>query len=271
MNKKLKKNLIIISALIINLFRPGLGNVLLGQFKIGFLFLFYTFLSFILGLKIIQIPNINSNFGVVLLLSCIIVGIFSSIYLLLNWNKIEEKSNIGVIINFLVLLFLLATPSMEERILDYYRVSINRLKGISMNPTLVSGEVVLVNKQDVYTRGDIVMVNVTMPNDSIKKMGKRVIAFEGELIRIKDGKIYIDGKEILESRIKKITYRNLGESKYGVWENYRIPKGYVYILGDNSSSSYDSRYFGAIPMENLQGIYLKTIWPIKRVRDLNDE
>lgn len=269
MNKKLMKVLVISKATIINLFAPGLGNIMIGQVRMGLLWSFTALISIILGIGIICNPTLDASIGIGFIFLALIITFVSTLNLIIYSRKkdLDLKKALLLGIVFISLLILTSNPSEEmiKKIPEYYQTNLAFLSGSSMEPTLSSVGILLFKKKELYKRGDIIGVTDEELNErnkvNKKKIvyGKRLIAFEGELIRIKDGKIYIDGKEILEPRIKKIIYKNLGESKYGVWENYRIPKGHVYVLGDNSSNSYDSRYFGALPIENIQGALLKTI------------
>lgn len=281
MNKKLIKVLVVSKATIINLFTPGLGNIIIGQVRIGILWLAMALISIALGIITIYNPIKNANIGIGLIFLAIIITLFSTLHLIMYSRKSDINLNKALLLGIMFIFLMILTSSTGKEILkkipEYYQTGLVLTSGSSMNPTLFSGEISLFQKKELYKRGDIIGITnkefdrTNKENKDKIAYGKRLIAFEGEIVRIKDGKIYIDGKEILEPRIKKIIYRNLGESKYGVWENYRIPKGYIYVLGDNSRNSYDSRYFGALPIENIQGALLKTIWPIRRARDLSNE
>jgi len=88
---------------------------------------------------------------------------------------------------------------------------------------------------------------------------KRVIALEGELVEIKDGKVYINGE------ILKEEYLNANvTTKSDVFNNFVVPKGYIFVLGDNRGGSTDSRELGCIPLEKLEGIAVFRIWPLNK-------
>ena len=75
--------------------------------------------------------------------------------------------------------------------------------------------------------------------------------------------IYIDGKEITDPRIKNIYYYNRGD--YGAeGQKIHVPPGYVFVMGDNSGSSYDSRYWGFVPQTDIigkSGLYFLAVGP----------
>ncbi|MCX5679125.1 MAG: signal peptidase I, partial [Candidatus Omnitrophica bacterium] len=131
----------------------------------------------------------------------------------------------------------------------------------SMIPTFQVGDRIFVNKflygaRIPFTnirlpalrqpmRGDIIVFR--SPEDGKKDFVKRLIATEGETIEIRDGKIYIDNKTVDEpASIKGVYYYNNGD--YGARSQViKVPKDSYYALGDNSSSSRDSRYWGFVP------------------------
>jgi len=114
-------------------------------------------------------------------------------------------------------------------------------------------------------RGDIVVF--VYPVDPTKDFIKRLIAVGGETVEIRDGAIYINGKEITDPRIKRTYYYNRGD--YGAeGQVVHVPPGYDFVMGDNSGSSYDSRYWGFVPQENIVGRADIIFWPLGRIRIL---
>jgi signal peptidase I len=114
-------------------------------------------------------------------------------------------------------------------------------------------------------RGDIIVF--VYPVDPTKDFIKRLIAVGGETIEIKEGAIYINGKEITDPRIKNTYYYNRGD--YGAeGQKVHVPPGYVFVMGDNSGSSYDSRYWGFVPQADIIGKAELIFWPLERIRIL---
>lgn len=112
-------------------------------------------------------------------------------------------------------------------------------------------------------RGDIIVF--VYPQDPTKDFIKRLIAVGGETVQIKDGAIFIDGKEITDPRIKRTYYYNRGD--YGAeGQTVFVPPGYVFAMGDNSGSSYDSRYWGFVPESSIIGKADFIFWPLDRIR-----
>lgn len=149
----------------------------------------------------------------------------------------------------------------------------------SMRPTLLEGDIILVNKfiygarlpfTDLYLpkvrspqRGDVVVF--VYPENPKKDFIKRLIATEGETVEIKDGTIYINDKPLLDPLFSQRYYYSQGD--FGQ-ENKKItvPKDSYFVLGDNSASSQDSRYWGFVPKKNMLGKAMLIYWPPKRIR-----
>lgn len=116
-----------------------------------------------------------------------------------------------------------------------------------------------------FKRGDIIVF--VYPDDPKRDFIKRLIALGGETVEIRDGDIYVDGELVTAVRIKNKRYYNKGE--YGQeYKPYVVPEGHIYVLGDNSISSHDSRFWGTVPVENVIGRAEVIYWPLNRVRVL---
>ncbi|MCX5686232.1 MAG: signal peptidase I [Candidatus Omnitrophica bacterium] len=115
-------------------------------------------------------------------------------------------------------------------------------------------------------RGDIIVF--ISPETPKKDFVKRLIAVSGERVEIKDGKIFIDGKQADEPSIRSNYYYNAGDyGKEGA--AVVVPNGSYFALGDNSASSRDSRYWGFVPKKNLLGKVIFIYWPLHRMKVMN--
>ena len=136
----------------------------------------------------------------------------------------------------------------------------------SMRPTLIEGDRILVNKF-IYRfkepeRGDLIVFR--FPNNVKKDFIKRLIARDGESVEIAEGNIVINGKIITVPPFKERYYYNRGI--YGEQgQTMKVPEGHFYVLGDNSGSSRDSRYWGFVPRKNLIGKAYVIYWPPTRI------
>jgi signal peptidase I len=150
----------------------------------------------------------------------------------------------------------------------------------SMQPTLVPGDRVLVNKlsYDLHGihRGDVVVFKrPPLETDlTIKDLIKRVIGLPGECIWAADGQVTINGKVLKEPYLPADDPTNFAgvtprEPDYDSARNcVLIPKGEYYVLGDNRGNSRDSRYIGPIPANLIVGRAFVVVWPISALKFL---
>lgn len=112
-------------------------------------------------------------------------------------------------------------------------------------------------------RGDVIVFRYPVTQD--KDFIKRLIAFGGETVEIKEGKVLINGAIITDGAMDNIHYYNRGD--FGA-ENQRItvPAGHYFVMGDNSGSSHDSRYWGFVPEYDVIGKAECIFWPPNRIR-----
>lgn len=120
-----------------------------------------------------------------------------------------------------------------------------KISGDSMLETLHSDErVILTDFGYTPKTGDIVVIsrNVENSTENISvaegPIIKRVIATENQEVDIRDGKVYIDGKELEEDYL---TYSYTATSASDVKFPVTVPKGHIFVLGDNRLNSLDSR------------------------------
>ena len=85
---------------------------------------------------------------------------------------------------------------------------------------------------------------------------KRVIALPGEHIKIKNGKVYINEEELKEDYLQQ----NIITSG-GVFCDLVVPQNTIFVMGDNRPNSIDSRVFGCVPIEKLEGKVWIRFWP----------
>lgn len=121
--------------------------------------------------------------------------------------------------------------------------------GPSMENTLKSGDVMILNKIAKIDRYDIVVIDSPKANEILIK---RVIGMPGEIIKIEDNVIYINGKRLGETYGKNAT-SDYPETKIG-YDEY-------FVLGDNRAVSADSRLFGPFNVKDIKGTTRLTIFP----------
>lgn len=149
----------------------------------------------------------------------------------------------------------------------------------SMRPTLIEGDVILVNKflygpkiplTDIRLpairepkRGDVIVF--IYPKNQKKDFIKRLIAVGGETVEIKNGTVYVDDKPLTDAVFSQRYYYNRGSYGEG-GVKIHVPDDSFFVLGDNSASSEDSRYWGFVPRRNVLGKAIIIYWPFSRVR-----
>ena len=123
----------------------------------------------------------------------------------------------------------------------------------SMEPTLEPSQRLLIDRLtprfDPYKRGDIIVFDAPAEAHVPAPVIKRIIATEGALVTIDDGRVLVDGVAIDEP----YTFGGEPTLPTGSVTRWRIPAGYLFVLGDHRSVSVDSRTFGPIPVSSVVG------------------
>ena len=142
----------------------------------------------------------------------------------------------------------------------------------SMEPTLFSGDRILVNKvsyrlHDV-NRGDLVVFH-PRPESGVgaDDLIKRVIALPGETVTTDSGRVLIDGGLLIEPYLP-VPDGTAGFTTVPWCANQdttagcTVPDDHVFVLGDNRGNSRDSRYFGPVPVDSIVGRAFVRVWPL---------
>lgn len=108
--------------------------------------------------------------------------------------------------------------------------------GTSMLDTLNNGDWLITTSMRDYKYGDIVVI--TQPNAFNEPLIKRIIATEGQTVDINfiSGQVFVNGEELNEPYIKELTHRSFDKTF-----PLTVPKGCVFVMGDNRNGSTDSR------------------------------
>ncbi len=99
--------------------------------------------------------------------------------------------------------------------------------------------------------GDLVIFE--FPQDESRDFIKRCIAIEGQTVEIKNKIVYVDGKRF--ENPKGVKHEDPRVEPHGPRDNYgprAVPPGHIFVMGDNRDSSYDSRFWGMVPMEKVK-------------------
>jgi signal peptidase I len=146
----------------------------------------------------------------------------------------------------------------------------------SMEPTLEIGDHILVNKfiygvkipftsiqlfpLEKPQRGDVLVF--IYPLDPSKDFIKRVVALEGDTVKMVNKKIFINGAEVPDPHAVYAEESALsGEGqKRDNFGPVTVPKGALFVLGDNRDRSLDSRFWGFVPLEDVRGKAFIIYW-----------
>ena len=91
---------------------------------------------------------------------------------------------------------------------------------------------------------------------------KRVIGLPGDYVEIKNKSVYLNGQALEE---KYLDAGTVTDSAEGFFLDVVVQDGYVYVLGDNREVSGDSRRFGCIPIDKIEGKAVFRFWPLNKL------
>ena len=152
----------------------------------------------------------------------------------------------------------LASAAVYATLIVTFGFQVARVEGQSMAPTLADQDRLIVNKLAYRIgsprRGDIVMLYYPVNPD--KSFVKRVIAEEGDTVRIVDGQVYVNDVPMQDDFVAT-EYRS--HDHYGPTV---IPEGYYFVMGDHRNNSSDSRNWGFVPKKYIIGKVQVRWWPV---------
>jgi signal peptidase I len=156
----------------------------------------------------------------------------------------------------------LASAAVYATLIVTFGFQVARVEGLSMAPTLADQDRLIVNKF-IYRisaprKGDIVMLYYPVNPD--KSFVKRVIAEEGDVVRIVDGKVFVNDVPMSDDFVIP-EYRS--HDDYGPKV---IQEGYYFVMGDHRNNSSDSRHWGEVPKKYIIGKVQLRWWPIPTAR-----
>jgi signal peptidase I len=162
-----------------------------------------------------------------------------------------------------------------------------KIEGQSMEPSLHTGQYILVNKivyfhfdlnaplrllpgnadlapKIVYPfhmphRGEVLVFEY--PRDMSKDYIKRVIGLPGDTVAIRDGQVYVNGTLLDEPYLNGLQTTCRGEDACNGGQPVTVPAGAVFVMGDNRNNSSDSREWGALPLDGIIGKAWVSYWP----------
>ena len=153
----------------------------------------------------------------------------------------------------------LVSAAVYATLIVTFGFQVARVDGLSMAPTLEDHDRLIVNKL-VYELseprpGDIVMLYY--PLNPEKMFVKRVIAKEGDIVRIVDGHVYVNDVPMHDDYVPQ-EFRS--HDDYGPQV---VQQGYYFVMGDHRNNSSDSRHWGQVPKKYIVGKVKVRWWPIQ--------
>src|SRR5256714_1052081 len=144
-----------------------------------------------------------------------------------------------------------------------FAVQAVHVEGLSMFATLDDNDYLIANKIDYRLhapeRGDIIILRP--PTSNSTDFIKRVIALPGEKLFIRDGVIYINGHKLDEPYLPEAWVTDNNYPTNGT-DGEVIPANDYFVMGDNRNRSQDSRFFGPISRDRIDGKAWFRIWPL---------
>ena len=138
-----------------------------------------------------------------------------------------------------------------------------QIQQVSMERTLEPNQYVLVDKLsprfDDFKRGDIVVFDppATWADAGHKPYIKRVIGLPGDVVSLKDGRVYVNGQAIDEPYL----FDGQPTQPLNGTASWTVPAGQLFVMGDHREDSADSRVFGPVARDRVVGRAWLRYWP----------
>jgi signal peptidase I len=156
----------------------------------------------------------------------------------------------------------LVSAAVYATLIVTFGFQVARVDGLSMAPTLEDHDRLIVNKL-VYELGDPRPGDIVMlyyPVNPEKMFVKRVIAKEGDTVRIVDGHVSVNGIPLHDDYVP-IEFRSHDD-----WGPQVVQQGYYFVMGDHRNNSSDSRHWGPVPKKYIVGKVKVRWWPLQDAR-----
>ena len=258
-------------AVFLSSFIPGAGHAYLQKWLLAIIFIALsvaTFIGLFLPNPIIAIGSSLSGW---------VIG-FLALYNAYTVAPVRRDRSRRTILLFIAGLFLLpiALSTIFAISIRSFIVEARYIPSGAMLPTLQINDRLIIDKL-VYRysnpqRGDIVVFN---PTDQLEREKfkdafiKRVIGIPGDRVEVKNGRVYINSKVLLENYIEEPPAYNW--SSKSLTPDGIIPPDRYLVLGDNRNNSYDSHYWGFVPREKIIGKATSRFYPFNRLGFLTEK
>lgn len=243
---------------LLSLFASGLGQIYNGAGALGLVFLFI----------IVALPFLWAVLGwphrfiglAALAIVTIVFWLFVTVHAFFQARRIRETElkkyqKLGVYAFFVIL-----SIGLTKTWISFLGIAPFKFATTSMMPTVHQDDFLMIGPRaydnQAPQRGDLIVF--ACPRDPSKRFLMRVIAIDGETVEIKNKQVFIDGQPLQESY--KIHEDSAVENSRDNFGPLRIPARHCFVLGDNRDNSYDSRFWGALPLADVKGRALYVYW-----------
>ncbi|MBI1922573.1 MAG: signal peptidase I [Geobacter sp.] len=254
-------------AFLLSLIVPGLGQVYAGQPERGmFCYAFgYLFaLALCLGNLALSFRGLLLLAGTLFLLALLASADAYSLARKSRAPALAPYNKWYVHVIAIILNTVVAGPLITFAVRGPTGISITRVASNTLEPALMEGDYVVLGlcpyERDLPGRGDVVVFPYA--KDPSKKFIKRVVGLEGESVEIVHKRVHIDGREFVDPW-GVFHDREVVPASKGPRDNIPrivVPRGYVFVLGDNRDISFDSRYYGPVETRTIVGKALYVLW-----------
>lgn len=183
-------------------------------------------------------------------------------------TKRRKKSTLRETIEAIAIAFLIAL------VIRTFVIQAFKIPSGSMLQTLQIGDHILVNKFLLGTPVDIPFTNINLftmpglrktqrgdiivfkyPEDPGRDFIKRVVGVEGDVIESKDKVVFVNGRKLVEPYAQHVdpTIKTREQDRRDNFGPITVPKGSVFVMGDNRDQSYDSRFWGFVDVTKIKG------------------
>lgn len=270
----------------LSFFLPGSAQFLSGQRLIGIIWYLLIEMFGYFSILVLAIP-----FNVAISIAIVFLVIAFFLWGLMLWKSYRHVRRIGflgwiMVIVLAVLLevsfkfagesivqtFIVPTAAMEPTIMG-------NKKNASGEKLPRTGDRLIVEKLSYYfcspRRGHLAVFETDdfVRNHTGEYFIKRVVGLPGDKISIRPPYVYINSKKLVEPAIfKKLSDATPGYFSEGSLSDpsaeITLGENEYFLLGDNSSNSFDSRFYGPVPEDKFVGRAIRIIWPWSRMKIL---
>jgi signal peptidase I len=263
---------------------PGVGHLYLGRWVLGLVFMAFGFgllmyvVPMVLTLKFLPRPPLPGPLyrDVALLLGSLpllLIPVYGAgvCVVALVMGPASRRPGTGAIAALCVLIAAMGPMPIASALLTrLYVVESFMVPTATMAPTVDAGDRILAWRAGLLPlrRGDIIVF--VSPVNRAQNYVKRVVALAGETVECRQDGVYVNGSRLQEGVFGRLRFTSVEGQKYaGPGEPYTVPAGTVFVLGDNNLRSFDSRFFGPVPLEDVIARAYKIYWPPSRAGPLD--